>query len=116
MGQSASFILKKSDVERYGLPSFVSTTGNRERMQVLHRNYLIREGRLPRVFQDCMAVSMQIPPLDHAVLMARYPELQSTDLETRQRAWDKFEFSSESEAYRHYKLKRGPQCRSITAR
>jgi hypothetical protein len=98
-------------------PEFAGSRGDRDRAELLIDNYLIREGLKPRVFQDRMAVSMRIPPLDEAVLIARNPDLISHDAEIQSKAWSKFEASPESEPYRLFKLKRGgKQCRSITAR
>ena len=112
----SEIIFKKTPLERFGLPDFTSRNGSADRAAVLAMNQGIREGRLPRVFHDRMAVSLNIPPLDYEVLIRKYPDLNSKDTEIAHKAWQKFTRSTESEPYRVYRLVRGPQCRSISAR
>jgi len=103
------------------MPEFVTSTGNADRKRHLEMTRRIREGIDPKVKNlgpngGCAATELIIPELDFAVLRARFPELNSKCATERTKAWQKFAASPESEPYRTYRIKRGPQCRSITAR
>ncbi len=108
---------KNSQYRAGGMPAFVSNTGNLDRKRHLEMVRRIREGIDPKArhlpFAGC---ELSIPELDFAIIRVRYPELTSKCPTERTRAWQKFANSPESEPYRLYRLKRGPQCRSITAR
>jgi hypothetical protein len=103
------------------MPQFVSTTGNMDHRRHLEAVRRIREGIDPKPktlgsHGGFAGVELSIPELDYAILKIRYPELNSRDANERTRAWQRFANSPESEDYRLYRIKRGPQCRSITAR
>lgn len=98
------------------MPAFVTSTGNKERAAHLAEVKRMREGIDPKGHASFGSVALSIPMLDAQVIRARYPDLNSPDAEIRTKAWQKFAASPESEPYRTYKIKRGPQCRSITAR
>lgn len=101
----------------FGMPAFVSRHGNAERRAVLERNKQIREGNLDKPRNLGFAgVALSIPPLDYQVIKRMFPDLTSKDHEIRSGAWRRFARSPLSEPYRVSRIKRGPQCRSITAR
>lgn len=108
--------LKKKQHQQFGMPTFVTSTGNADRRKHLEATRRLREGIDPKGHASFGSIALQIPELDYAVLRVRYPELNSPDATERTKAWQKFAKSPESEPYRTYKIKRGPQTRSITAR
>lgn len=104
-----------------GMPAFVTRGGNAERAAGLERNKLLREGRLPAPNNlgshgGFGGVALSIPPLDYEVIKRMFPDVTSKDHEIRSKAWQRFTKSPLSEPYRVSRIKRGPQCRSITAR
>lgn len=78
----------------------------------------IRDGTLPapRQLGGFAAIELSIPELDYYVIVQRFPDLRSADPEIKRKAWMTFKNDPASEPYRIYRQKRGPQCRSITAR
>ena len=108
--------LSKKQHQQFGMPTFVTNSGNKDRARHLAEVKRMREGIDPKGHASFGSVSLCIPELDAAIIKIRYPDLNSPDAEIRTRAWQKFARSPESEPYRTYKIKRGPQCRSTTAR
>jgi hypothetical protein len=111
----------ESQFRQFGMPQFVTTTGNADRRRHLEAIRRIREGIDPKPktlgsFGGFAGVELSIPELDYAILKIRFPELNSRDAGERTRAWQRFARSEASLPYRLYRIKRGPQCRSITAR
>lgn len=103
------------------MPTFATRGGNPHRRHILEGVRRIREGIDPKPktlgSSDGFAGSMlAIPEMDFPIVQAMFPDLRSPDAEIRSKAWLKFARSPLSEPYRLNKLKRGPQCRSITAR
>lgn len=75
--------------------------GDPERKRVLELNEALRkDSDLGGVPGDWGYVALNIPPLDHAVLMLRYPDLASPDPEIVHKALMKFMASPESEPYK----------------
>jgi len=109
---------KDSAYRRFGMPKFVTNTGNQDRAKHLEAVRRIREGIDPKArgLGGFSGTELSIPELDYAILQALYPELNSRDATERTKAWKKFAASPESEPYRLYRIKRGPQCRSLTVR
>lgn len=107
--------------QQFGMPEFVTHCGNKDRKKHLEAIRRIREGIDPKPHHlgpngGCAGVELSIPEFDYAVLIVRYPELNSKDGVEQTNAWKRFLASPESEPYRVHRIKRGPQCRSITAR
>lgn len=103
--------------EAFGMPAFVTRKGNAERRAVLEANQQHRDGRLAKPNNlGFGGVALRIPPLDYEVIKIMYPDVTSKDHEIRTRAWQRFANSPEAEPYRVHRKRRGPQCRSITAR
>lgn len=97
---------------KFGLPGnhALQKQARQARKRHLEMVRSIREGTRskPANFSSTLErVALSIPELDFAVLKVRYPELVSTDRETRDRAWQKFVMSPESEPYRIDRLSRG---------
>lgn len=110
-----------SQFEQFGFPDGGTHCGNKDRAKHLAAIKRIRDGVDPAPKKlgtngGFAGVELSIPELDYYVLQHRFPDLKSKDPEIRRRAWLKFAKSPESEPYRLYRIKRGPQCRSITAR
>ena len=114
-------LLGGNDAQHWGKPN-PAVTPEQFRINMTEIVRRIREGidpktrRLDQANGGCAGVELSIPEMDYAVLKIRYPELNSRDATERTKAWQKFIRSPESEPYRTYRIKRGPQCRSITAR
>lgn len=108
--------LLKKQHKQFGMPTFVTTCGNADRAKHLAEVKRMRDGIDPKSHASFGSVSLLIPELDAAVLKVRFPDLTSPDADIRTKAWQKFARSPLSEPYRTYKIKRGPQCRSTTAR
>lgn len=112
---------RDSQYQKFGMPAFASRGGNPDRRRILEGVRRIREGIDPKPknlgsaggFAGCM---LAIPEFDFPIIQAMFPDLKSHDAEIRSKAWKKFARSPLSEPYRLSKIKRGPQCRSITAR
>jgi len=103
------------------MPGFVSKGGNADRARVLEGLKLIRDGveAPPKNLGShggFAGVLVSMPELDYAVAKALFPDLSSPDWEIRRKAWLAFADSPAGEPYRVHRKKRGPQCRSITAR
>jgi hypothetical protein len=110
-------LLGINQFREFGMPEFVTRSGNAERRAVLEDNRLRREGRLDKPHNlGFGGVALRIPPLDYEVIKIMYPDVTSKDHEIRTRAWQKFANSPESEPYRVHRKTRGQVCRSITAR
>jgi len=110
-----------SQFRRFGLPTFKTTCGNADRANHLEAIRRIREGIDPKPKTlgpngGFAGVELSIPEFDYQFIRARYPDLTSPDAGIRTAAWKKFAASPESEPYRTYRIKRGAECRSITAR
>ena len=112
---------RDSQFRNFGLPAFKSRRGNPERRRILEGVRRIRDGidAKPKPLGTgggFGGVELVIPEFDFPFIQAMFPDVTSKDAEIRTRAWQKFAKSPLSEPYRVNKLKRGPQCRSITAR
>ena len=111
----------ESQFRRFGMPAFASRGGNPERRRILEGVKRIRDGVDPKPKHlgsggGFGGVSLVIPEMDMAFVQAMFPEVNSQDATERTKAWQRFAKSPLSEPYRVHKMKRGPQCRSITAR
>lgn len=89
-----------SQFKRFGLPRG-TVSGNADRAAHLKRLNDMRQGRelQPRKL-DFGAVLLSIPELDYAVLLQRFPDLNSRDAEIKTRAWKKFARDPASLPYR----------------
>ena len=110
-----------SQFTRFGLPAFTTRHGNPERARILDGIRRVRDGVDPKPrtlgrHEGFGAVMLSIPEFDYPFIQAMFPEVKSTDAEIRTKAWQRFAKSPLSEPYRINRIKRGPQCRSITAR
>jgi hypothetical protein len=89
-----------SQFRRFGLPSG-PVSGNADRAAHLKRLSDMRSGREAQPndleFGRCL---LSIPELDYAVLLHRFPDLNSRDAETKTRAWKKFARDPASLPYR----------------
>lgn len=112
---------RASQLNDLGMPQFVTNCGNSDRANHLEAIRRIREGIDPQpkklgVAGGFAGVELSIPEFDYAVLQVRFPDLNSKDAGIRRNAWLKFAKDPASEPYRLHRIKRGPQCRSLTAR
>ena len=103
------------------MPTFKTFAGNPERAHILDGVRRIREGVDPKPktlgrHEGFGAVMLSIPEFDYPFIRAMFPDIASQDAEIKTKAWKKFARSPLSEPYRINRIKRGPQCRSITAR
>jgi hypothetical protein len=88
------------DQKRFGVPEFVSHTGNQMRRAVLETNKQFRNAAEQAPHMDFGSIVLTLPELDFYVLARRYPDLVSPDPEISTKAWDKFLRSSESQPYK----------------
>lgn len=114
-------MLKLKQFKTFGFPDGGTHVGNKDRARHLAALKRIRDGVDPEPNKlgsngGFAGVELSIPELDYYVLQHRFPDLKSPDHEIRTRAWLKFSNSPEAEPYRVTRKKRGPLCRSITAR
>lgn len=112
---------RDSQFRNFGLPRFASRNGNPDRQHILSAVRKIREGTDPKPKTlgsggGFGGVELVIPELDMAFIQRMFPEVTSQDATERTKAWQRFSKSPLSEPYRVHRMKRGPQCRSITAR
>lgn len=111
----------EKQAQQFGIPEFTTRTGNPDRRRILEGVRRIREGIDPKPKTlgsggGFGGVMLTIPEFDFAVIRRMFPDLASRDHEIRRKAWLRFRNSVFSEPYRVDRIKRGPQCRSITAR
>lgn len=78
----------------------VPDTGNNLRRRILTLNQRARNSREQMGHFESTSLVLQIPELDYAVLLHRFPELNSPDPTENKNAWDKFLCAPESEPYR----------------
>lgn len=122
MTQQQRRINPEGQYYKYGLQPFASTSGNADRKRILENVKGVREGTSGVTARNFGGgggfgrVALCIPEFDYPFIKAMFPEVTSPDAQTRTKAWQRFAKSPLSEPYRTYKNKRGPQCRSITAR
>ncbi len=109
---------KVKQFKQFGFPDGGTHTGNKDRAAHLAMVRSIREGNAPapRHLGGLAGMELSIPELDYYVLVQRFPDLRSPDHEIKRNAWLKFLNGPLSEPYRIHRRKRGPQCRSLTAR
>ncbi len=77
------------------------------RLQVLESVKRVREGVDPHRHAPFARHTMRIPEQDFYALIKLYPDLIAHDPDKKQAAWDRFEMSAFSEAYRVGKIVRG---------
>ena len=77
------------------------------RLAVLESVKRVREGIDPHRHAPFARHTMRIPEQDFYALLKLYPDLMAHDPERKQAAWDRFEHSAFSEAYRVGKIVRG---------
>lgn len=77
------------------------------RNAVLESVKRVRQGIDPHRHAPFARHTMRIPERDFYALLKLYPGLKSTDPETQRDAWDRFERSPFSEAYRVGDIRRG---------
>ena len=103
------------------MPAFKTTAGNPDRAKILDGVRRVREGvdPMPRKLGShggFGAVMLSIPEFEYPFILRMFPDFNSMDEEIKTKAWKKFAVSPFSEPYRINRIRRGRQCRSITAR
>lgn len=107
--------LTGNQYDDFGMPEGPAV-GNPMRRAVLYCAKKFREGRAKLRHMGFGGAIGLIPELDYYVLCERFPDLRSPDPEIQTKAWKDLLNGPLGEEYNLSRKRRGPQCRSITAR